>query len=74
MHVYCNNLPLYEEFPLITEQLDEQPPQGAAGQVVELVVSSDTFFIEGFKYSQSASNFCYFRCMLYVCTVQEKVE
>lgn len=55
MHVYCRNLCLYREFSLVTEQLNEQPPQGATGQVVDLVVSSDTSLLEGFKYSQSAS-------------------
>lgn len=55
MCVYCRNLCLYREFSLITEQLNEQPPQGATGQVVDLVVSSDTSLLEDFKYSQSAS-------------------
>lgn len=55
MRVYCRNLCLYREFSLITEQLNEQPPQGATGQVVDLMVSTDTSLLEGFKYSQGAS-------------------
>jgi len=44
VHVYCGSLCLYKEFSLITEQLSEQLPQGTAGQVVDLVIISDTFY------------------------------